>query len=169
LAIAERMARLLDHPLRLESKAGGPTLFGVVVPRVAPEQAPGDADAFEATPSRGRVVVVDNDASMRESLSALLASWGYDVAVARDPTGALAEVERGGCELLVLDYHLNHGVTGLDVYQGVMAAGHAIPAVMISADHAAEVRQAAQAAGCEFLHKPIRPLALRSVIANILD
>jgi 2-C-methyl-D-erythritol 4-phosphate cytidylyltransferase/2-C-methyl-D-erythritol 2,4-cyclodiphosphate synthase len=83
LAIAERMARLLDHPLRLESKAGGPTLFGVVVPRVAPEQAPGDADAFEAAPSRGRVVVVDNDASMRESLSALLASWGYDVAVAR--------------------------------------------------------------------------------------
>ena len=169
LAIAERMARLLDHTLRLESKAGGPTLFGVVVPRVAPEQAPGDADAFEAAPSRGRVVVVDNDASMRESLSALLASWGYDVAVARDPTSALAEVERGGCELLVLDYHLNHGVTGLDVYQGVMAAGHAIPAVMISADHAAEVRQAAQAAGCEFLHKPIRPLALRSVIANILD
>ena len=169
LAIAERMARLLDHPLRLESKAGGPTLFGVVVPRVSPQPSAVDADAFDATPSRGRVVVVDNDASMRESLSALLASWGYQVALARDLEGTLAEVERADTALMVLDYHLNHGVTGLDVYQAVMAAGHPIPAVMISADHAADVRQAAQAAGCEFLHKPIRPLALRSVIANILD
>ncbi|MDR9453910.1 MAG: PAS-domain containing protein [Wenzhouxiangella sp.] len=169
LAIAERMARLLDHPLRLESKAGGPTLFGVVVPRVAPQHQPNPTGSIDQPVSRGRVVVVDNDASMRDSLSALLGSWGYDVAVACDLDGALAEVRRGGCELLVLDYHLNQGLTGLDVHQAIMAAGDTIPAVMVSADHAAEVRQAAHAAGCEFLHKPIRPLALRSVITNILD
>ena len=41
------------------------------------------------------------------------------------------------------------------------------PALLISADHAAQLRNAAREAGCELLHKPIRPLALRSVLRRL--
>lgn len=169
LAIAERMARLLDHPLTLESKSGGPTLFGVSVPMVAPEKRATAPLGNAAPVQRGQVLVVDNDISMRQSLAALIEGWGFGVSVVGDLEGAHEKASAHSIDLLVLDYHLNHGLTGLDVYQALIQAGHQIPAVMISADHASEVRLAAQAAGCEFLHKPIRPLALRSVIHGILD
>ncbi len=168
LAIAERMARLLDHPLRLESKAGGPTLFAVSVPRTKAVHRRPIKDEIDVPKSRGRILVVDNDASMRGSLAALIGGWGFEVEVASDLPSALACVEQQTIDLMVLDYHLNQGLTGLDVYEALAELGHVIPAVMISADHASEVRLAAQAAGCEFLHKPIRPLALRSVINGIL-
>ncbi len=169
LAIAERMARLLDHPLTLESKAGGPTLFGVSVPTVAPQGPPiAKADAMNAQ-QKGSILVVDNDASMRNSLLALITGWGFDVREAQSLDSALSQLENTAIDLLVLDYHLDQGKTGLELYQALTDAGYQVPAVMISADHASEVREAAQAAGCEFLHKPIRPLALRSVINGILD
>lgn len=168
LAIAERMARLLDHPLRLESKAGGPTLFSVSVPRAQPERRATVTEKVDVPQSRGRVLVVDNDASMRGSLAALIGGWGFEVALAHDLSSAMACMDAQAMDLLVLDYHLNQGLTGLHVYESLAERGHGVPAVMISADHASEVRLAAQAAGCEFLHKPIRPLALRSVINGIL-
>jgi len=168
LAIAERMARLLGHPLTLESKTGGPTLFAVQVPTVLPEHRPKENDRVDAPKSRGHILVVDNDEDMRTSLAALMSDWGFQVSVASDlgtVEQVLASME---VDLLVLDYHLNQGKTGLDVYQTLSESNRLIPAVMISADHASAVRQAAQAAGLEFLHKPIRPLALRSVINGIL-
>ncbi|HEY7907068.1 MAG TPA: PAS-domain containing protein [Wenzhouxiangella sp.] len=144
LAIAERMARLLAHPLTLESKSGGPTLFGVSVPMVAPEKRATVPSANTAPVQRGRVLVVDNDISMRQSLAALIEGWGFEVSVVGDLESAHEKASAHSIDLLVLDYHLNHGLTGLDVYQALLQAGHQIPAVMISADHASEVRLAAQ-------------------------
>ena len=40
--------------------------------------------------------------------------------------------------------------------------------VVITADHSAEVRDAVAAAGCTLLHKPLKPLALKSVMARLL-
>ena len=168
LAIAERMARLLDHPLRLESKAGGPTLFGVTVPRVASSRRAVTESDGDDLIQRGHILVVDNDASMRESLAALVTGWGFEVSLAGDLEGARSLVNSKDIDLLILDYHLNQGRTGLDLYNSLFDGGHVLPAIMISADHASEVRRAAQAASCQFLHKPIRPLALRSVINGIL-
>jgi Na+/proline symporter/CheY-like chemotaxis protein len=168
LAIAERMAHLLDHPLRLESRRGGPTLFGVIVPRVPPQVRPPVESDSDTDLQRGRVLVVDNDAAMRTSLEALISGWGFEVHLAGDLAGARQRLAADEIDLLILDYHLDDGQTGLDLYRALADEGHDLPAIMISADHASEVRQAAQSAHCQFLHKPIRPLALRSVINGIL-
>jgi len=42
------------------------------------------------------------------------------------------------------------------------------PCVIITADHSAEVRDAVAATGCTLLHKPLKPLALKSVMARLL-
>ena len=68
---------------------------------------------------------------------------------------------------MLLDYHLDDGATGLDLFERLRAAGHACPTVLVSADHAAELRAAARRAGCELLHKPLRPLALRSMLHRL--
>jgi len=168
LAIAERMARLLGHELVLESHPGRGTLFAVCVP-LAESTAERPATDPAATPAAGaRVLLVDNDRRMLASLAAMLGDWGLDVTAVPDAGQALADATGTEFDLLMLDYHLDAGQTGLDLLGRLRAAGHAAPALLISADHAADLKRAAHAAGCELLHKPIRPLALRSMLRRVL-
>lgn len=168
LAIAERMARLLGHEIELASRPGSGTVFGVRVPRVEPEPAAPRRNTERSEPNSGRVLIVDNEAAMLGSLDTLVSGWGFEVRVASNAEQALAAAARFEPELLVVDFHLDEGRTGLELLDALRAAGCRRPAILISADHAAEVRQAARRAGCEFLHKPIRPLALRSVMTRMM-
>ncbi len=168
LAIAERMIRLLDHDIELASQPGRGTVFGVRVPRAAPEQTAPRRDAARSEPGSGRVLIVDNEAAMLGSLDTLVSGWGFEVRVASNVGQALAAAEAFDPELLLVDYHLDDEQTGLDLLESLHEAGCRRPTVLISADHAAEVREAARQAGCEFLHKPIRPLALRSLMIRMM-
>jgi Na+/proline symporter/CheY-like chemotaxis protein len=164
LAIAERTARLLGHSVVLESREGRGTLFGVRLPRVedAGRVASGREEA-DAT-GGGTALVVDNDGQMLDSLAELLRGWSYSVHAAGTVTAACRSARVTRFDALVLDYHLDGGDTGLDLLDDLRRLGQDAPAVLISADHAAELKNAARRAGCELLYKPIRPLALRSLL-----
>ena len=169
LAIAERVSRLLEHPLRLRSWPGRGTVFAIEVPRAAP--APAAAQLSEPTapePPRSRVLVVDNDPDVLRGMQALLGGWQCDVLAARDGDEALRRVAGAVPDLLLLDFHLDGGQTGLMLRDRLAAAMPPRPCVIITADHSAEVRDAIAAAGCTLLHKPLKPLALKSVMARLL-
>jgi Na+/proline symporter/CheY-like chemotaxis protein len=168
LAIAERMSRLLGHRLVLASRPGRGTLFGVEVPRVPAQRPAARSRRDGASPGSGRVLIVDNEASMLGSLDTLVSGWGFEVQVAGEAGQALGAARQFDPQLLIVDYHLDAGRTGLELLDQLREAGCRSPAILISADHAAEVRQAARRAGCEFLHKPLRPLALRSLITRMM-
>ena len=168
LAIAERMAQLLDHPLVLESSEGRGTLFGVLLPRAEVVRAATESSRGREPSGGGRVLVVDNDLQMLASLHQLLGDWGFDVATATSGEEALALDSSHRFDLAILDYHLDDGQTGLDLLNALRVRQTGCPALLISADHTAELRNAAREAGCELLHKPIRPLALRSIMRRIL-
>ena len=81
LAIAERIARLLDHRLALRSRVGQGTVFSIEVPRAAAQAAsarvvPADVPAAP----RSRVLVVDNDPDVLRAMQALLSGWHCEVA-----------------------------------------------------------------------------------------
>ncbi len=168
LAIADRMARLLGHELVLQSREGRGTMFGVRVQRarMAPRSESGKPQAADR--ASGRVLLVDNDATMLDSLARLLTDWGFEIEALADGNGALEACSTKAFDLMIIDYHLDHGRTGLDLIENLRRAGHVCPTLLISADHAAELRAGARAAGCELLHKPIRPLALRSMLARLM-
>ncbi|MDX1626163.1 MAG: PAS-domain containing protein, partial [Wenzhouxiangellaceae bacterium] len=168
LAIAERMARLLEHPLAMHSRPGRGTYFGVRIPRADPVGERRADSSRTARFRRGRVLIVDNDPSMRASLAGLVADWGLEAVPAADGEGAARAWRECGFDAMVLDFHLDTGRTGLDVLRDLADSGFECPTVLISADHAAELREAARQAGCELLHKPIRPLALRSVLRRLV-
>ncbi|MGY6554381.1 MAG: PAS-domain containing protein [Wenzhouxiangella sp.] len=168
LAIAERMARLLGHQLVLDSTPGRGTLFGVRVAVVPQQLSPPLAQTPEPTQAAASVLVVDNDPSMLVSLQGLLSRWGFVVRTASGPEAALAELDTRAFDLLLLDYHLDHGRTGLALLQQLRASGCASPVILISADHTADLKNAAAEAGCDLLHKPLKPLALRSLINRLV-
>jgi len=169
LAIAERVSRLLGHPLRLRSWPGRGTVFAIEVPRAAPSPAVAAApEPPTPEPPRSRVLVVDNDPDVLRGMQALLSGWQCEVLAARDGEQALRLVADATPDLVLLDFHLDGGQTGLMLRESLAAAMPARPCVIITADHSAEVRDAVAAAGCTLLHKPLKPLALKSVMARLL-
>lgn len=168
LAIAERIARLLGHALTLHSQPGRGSTFAIEVPRAAPAEAAAATVAEAPAAADCRVLVVDNDAAVLAATAALLAGWNCEVLCAADAAAAAAQCRRARPQLLVLDYHLDGGVTGLDLRASLGADLAALPCIVVTADHDEGVRAAVAAAGCHLLHKPLKPLALRSLMARVL-
>ncbi|HRA37723.1 MAG TPA: hybrid sensor histidine kinase/response regulator, partial [Pseudomonadota bacterium] len=171
LAIAERVARLLDHPIVLRSRPGHGTMFALRVPRAAAAPAtPTAAIARAPAAPRSRVLVVDNDAGAVKGMAALLSGWRCEILSARTAGEAEAAVAHAGAapDILLLDYHLDGALTGLDLRERLVRVLGELPCVIITADHGEAVRAAVAAAGCHLLHKPLKPLALKSLMARLL-
>jgi len=106
----------------------------------------------------------------------LLTKWGAEPVTATTSQDAshlmeTQRLERGRVPaLLLVDYHLDNKVTGLDVIAALReAAGVSVPAVILTADHSTEVMQRVREAGHKLLHKPLKPAALRALINRILS
>ena len=81
------------------------------------------------------VVVIDDDALVLEATGGLLRSWGFKVITALDYQQALrqlAEIRRRP-DLIICDYRLAKGATGVDAIEGLRCA-YEIPALLISGD-----------------------------------
>jgi PAS domain S-box-containing protein len=169
LAIADRIARLLGHRIGLRSWPGRGSVFWIALPRAAPRQrAAAPVAAPPGAVPRARVLVVDNDAAVLRAMQALLGGWDLEVVLARDAEEAAAAARRAAPDLLLLDFHLDGARTGLDVRARLADAIGARPAIVVSADHGEDVRAAVAAAGLPLLMKPLKPLALRSLMARLL-
>ena len=98
----------------------------------------------------------------------LLEGWGYAVetyAGSADIAARAAAAPRP--DVVLADYHLD-GETGLDAIVRLRALyGDGIPAVLVTADRTAEVRTAAAALDVPIINKPVKPAALRSILARL--
>ncbi len=81
---------------------------------------------------RGTVLVLEDDEGVTHLVRLRLERLGYVVVSATTPDDALGLIERGGVDLVVLDYRLRGDVSGLDFYRQLQAAGHDIPAILVT-------------------------------------
>jgi len=163
LAIAERIANLLGHALGLRSRHGLGSVFCVTVPRCAAQETAAEPVATVAP--RGRALIVDNEPQALAALKLLLESWGWQVLALRDPEQAAACAH--DVDVAILDYHLDGGRTGLELYTKLRAQAP-LPVIMLSADRDGDLRQRIQAEGLTLLYKPLKPLALHQALAQLL-
>jgi CheY-like chemotaxis protein len=115
-----------------------------------------------------RVLVIDNVPAVLQAMQAMLEGWGCIVSTAADGQAALAAEAGHAADLWLLDYHLDAGDTGVAMYQRVADACGPRPAVILSADHGDQVRRAVMDAGLPLLPKPVKALALKSVMDRVL-
>ncbi|MCB4770658.1 hybrid sensor histidine kinase/response regulator [Ancylobacter sp. Lp-2] len=173
LSIVERISRVLDHPIELSSQPGRGSMFAVEVPSAPPIPAEaGPAPRATAVPIAGlnglSVLCIDNDPAILDGMDTLLSGWGCQVLKAADVPGALAMLReaRARPDVLLIDYHL-------DDTDGIEATKHlrwkldqSLPAVLITADRSKKVRDTAKETEMEVLNKPVRPAALRALLAQ---
>jgi signal transduction histidine kinase/Na+/proline symporter/CheY-like chemotaxis protein len=167
LSIADRIARLLDAPIALRSTPGRGTTFSVQVPRVATPAA-----SAAAAPSHNfaglRVLVVDNVPTVLQALRQMLEGWGCVVVACADGVQAETALLEAPADLWLLDYHLDRGDTGVALYQRLAGQLDPRPTLVLSADHTEQVRRAVLEAGLPLLPKPVKALALKSVMDRLL-
>ena len=175
LSIVDRISRVLDHPVQLASRPGRGTIFRVDLPLDASVARPAKASERPERRKRSqpltglRVLCIDNEPKILEGMALLITGWGCTVREAQSIT-ALDEITRSGepaPDIIIADYHLDDG-DGIAAIQSLRAAYEAdVPALLITADRSADVRNEAEKHGISLQHKPVRPAALRAYLTQI--
>jgi FixJ family two-component response regulator len=114
------------------------------------------------------VCIVDDDASVRKSLTRLVAAAGYTVAAFASAQEYLARKPTAGPSCLVLDVRMP-GLTGLDLQKALAGAEHRTAIVFITGHGDIAMSVTAMKAGAvDFLTKPFEGTALLDAIQRAL-
>jgi two-component system response regulator AtoC len=113
----------------------------------------------------GRILIVDDDASLRESLAMVLSAEGYEAVCAADAEAALAQLDLSTPELVLCDLRMP-GMDGLELLPQLVRRLPEATVIMMSAFGTAELAIEAMKRGAyDYLAKPFAPsevlLALR--------
>ena len=172
LSIVERIAKVLDHAIDLKSEVGRGSHFWVDAPlaietRTVPFPTPARRSDMRQLADM-TVLCIDNDRNILEGMQTLLGGWGCTVVVAPDLTAAhlrLHELALAPDGLLV-DYHLDDS-NGIDAVVDLRGRyGSHLPAILVTADRSPRVREEARVNLIKVLNKPLKPAALRALLAQ---
>jgi CheY-like chemotaxis protein/two-component sensor histidine kinase len=171
LSIVERVARVLGCEIKVESEAGQGSHFAVMVPlsnAVAVDLPSRDDIRVDASQLVGTIALcIDNEPSVLDGMETLLHGWGVEVIKAPDLAIAMAAIAESRVmpNGLLIDYHLDHG-NGIEAIVALREQCGDLPAILITADRSPAVREQARAQGIQLLNKPIKPAALRALLAQ---
>jgi hypothetical protein len=168
LAIVRRLALLLGHPLRLDSRPGVGSRFSVELASArGPERGSGPAAAKDG-PAGLTVGVVDDDPELRASLALLLRAWGHEPVSAEHVDALALHGAAAPLDALVVDWRLGAGRTGADEAARLRARlGQDLPVLVITGETSADALRALEASGLPWLPKPLRAGRLRSWVAGL--
>jgi signal transduction histidine kinase/CheY-like chemotaxis protein len=171
LAIVRRLTALIGADLRVYSRLGRGSCFAVALPWSEPPPAGARTESVDAAfePAQALVVVIDDEASVRDAMRTALAGWGLDVIDAAGAEGALAQLAATAVApaLLLCDYRLPAGEDGLDVIAQFRTRWPGLPAILVTGDTAPERLAQAHAQGVEILHKPVVFGRLRAAVGAL--
>ncbi len=172
LSIVERIGKVLSHRIELHSAPGRGSRFSVEVP-LASEAMAAPLPRETASVDRRQladttVLCIDNEPNILDGMETLLGGWGCRVLKAADLDAAAAALTAAQLRIhgLLVDYHLDRG-NGIDAIVALRARfGAALPAILITADRSPLVRDEARRHDILVLNKPIKPAALRALMAQ---
>ena len=173
LSIVERLSRVLDHPVGLNSRPGEGSVFFVTAP--LGEAAPtGLAENGAPQPPPGgeplsglKILAIDNEPRVLEGMRSLMSRWGCLIATAH----GLAEARDllagfGAPDVIIADYHLDQG-DGIEAIRALREdCGRTVPAILATADRSLEARDAAAREDVVILNKPLKPAPLRAQLTR---
>ena len=113
-----------------------------------------------------RVLVVDDEQSLRKVLAATLQREGYEVQVAVDGEEALAALDRDGADVVVTDLVMPK-MDGLSLLRKVVARHPDVPVIVVTAHGRVDSAVEAMKAGAfDFVTKPFETVELKAIIAK---
>ncbi len=176
LAIVEKIARMLGHRILVRSQPGRGSVFAVEVPlarRISRSRVESPSTELLLERLRGaRVWVIDNDAAICAGMRTLLEGWGCVVTTALSEEDLARQVDNfhADADLIIADYHLDNGCNGLDVVTTVNERrAHSLPVLLITANYSNDLKLQVRELGHMLMHKPIRPMKLKTAMCHMLE
>ena len=177
LAICERIAKLLHVDITVKSTLGKGTCFSITLPRstvkIAPKKTlePQPINSVASEFIELPILLIDNDAIMLKAIQTQLEEWGCKVLAAKDEASlvSLLATHDFTPRIIISDYHLDNNENGVDLTQQTLSKQvWNIPCIICSADPSEEVREHTNSAQFYFMRKPIKALALKKLMKQLL-
>lgn len=173
LSIVQRLCRLLDHPIKVESIQDKGSVFSLDIPlAITPNTvANKEDDALLLEHDNACLIAcIDNELQIIQGMQSLLSDWGYQVVTAQDAQGLIQKLKGKVPDILIIDYHLDLNITGLETYQELSKIWlNRIPCMIITADYTREVEERIVNSGLTLLKKPVKAMALRSQLNHLIN
>jgi len=116
-----------------------------------------------------RVLLAEDDYSLRMCLREFLAGYGWAVAATARGSEAIQLAREQRFDFSILDFHLQDGRTGLEVFEAI-SRFRALPSILMSGAAKAEETTLAQQAGVfTFLRKPLDLERLRQSVQLLIQ
>ncbi|MDP9994118.1 signal transduction histidine kinase/CheY-like chemotaxis protein [Variovorax boronicumulans] len=177
LATVQRLTELLNTRVELSSRLHKGTCVRVLVrsaPAALPSPAPSPvaAGTEDGEPSLAnlRILVIDDERTILEGLSVVLANWGAEVLVAQTRAEALALADTWAepPDVVVSDLLLQGGDNGLDVIAALerhpRGIGSGTARLLVTGETKPDRLREVASAGIAVLYKPVSPRVLRQSI-----
>ena len=176
LSIVQRLVRLLELHIDVQSQVGSGSTFSLALPAGGALAAPISRHTFQPAtrPVRPRVqhhvLLVEDDPGVRNATRVFLKVEGYRVSAAASLAEAVAlATETRDIDVIVSDYHLGNGATGTDVIATIRASlGRPVKAVLMTGDTSTAVRDMYQDAGLRMTSKPINADELLALMRELI-
>lgn len=120
----------------------------------------------EVCATQNKVLVVDDDAGVRELLKKLLQTAGYDVVLAENGLEALEQFDAQALDMILLDLGLPDG-SGWDIFEQIKSEDPTMPMVILTG-RSNQLQMAATAGVRALMEKPVDPLELSQTIKAVI-
>ena len=173
LSIVKRICLLLDHPVEVDSELGKGSCFRVKIPlaKAVIKHIVKNKEVEQPEQKTDHLILcIDNESQIIQGMESLLSDWGYDVAVGTNEAAGLDQLAGKIPDCVVIDYHLDDNQTGVEAMKRLKERWQRdVPCLVITADYTHEVEEEILRAGFEMLKKPVKPLALRSLLNRFVS
>ena len=182
LAIVQRLAHLLHHPIDVRSCPGHGATFSIQLPAAPPLASNAtvlqDASGAPLLPAPGdsvgsvrfRILLVEDDTMVRESYETLLQLWGCDVRSHPSAQDALAQLDEGNWapQIIISDYRLGAGIDGLELIAVIrQRLGLNLPAALITGNTEDSALRQHHDNIIRVLFKPVKPALLMQTLNEL--
>jgi len=176
LAIVDKISKVLEHPIKVDSVQGKGSVFSIKVPigkmdqintaNSVPTQILQNTDLAQRT-----IWVIDNDANICDGMARLLGGWHCNVITALSLEHLKQQVDTAEdhADILVVDYHLDNDETGFSAAKNINKGRKVpLPTLMITANYSKSLKDDVATTGILLLNKPVKPMKLKTTMLHLL-
>ncbi len=174
LSIVQRIVTLLQVELEVRSEVGKGSAFALTLPasagRAVSKPGLSPRAAIVSAPHRKpRVLLVEDDAAVRDATRLLLCTEDYEVTAVTSLAEALAAADSTDApDVVITDYHLGQGQTGMQVIEELRARlGESLKAVLVTGDTSSAMRELPRHPLTRLASKPMQADALLELLREL--